>query len=179
MSDSHWFVKNHRIKSFWFDIEVDPVRTPNFYWKSRLHSQAMSFALIRTTIRHSGTGALAKRKHASERGPCGFCCQHLLTQIFFHWGQNKVIDTLQATFSNAYFVTENVWIVFRILLEFVYSSRIDNKITNHYLHPVHQRIYVSRGLIMFYKVCINASIHKYKDIISANYIDEVKITMTS
>ena len=30
MSDSHWFANNHRIKSFWFGIEVDPVWTPNF-----------------------------------------------------------------------------------------------------------------------------------------------------
>ena len=30
VSDSHWFANNHRIKSFWFGIEVDPVRTPNF-----------------------------------------------------------------------------------------------------------------------------------------------------
>ena len=28
MSDSYWFANNHRIKSFWFGIEVDPVRTP-------------------------------------------------------------------------------------------------------------------------------------------------------
>ena len=30
VSDSHWFANKHRIKSFWFGIEVDPVRTPNF-----------------------------------------------------------------------------------------------------------------------------------------------------
>ena len=25
-----WFANNHHIKSFWFGIKVDPVRTPNF-----------------------------------------------------------------------------------------------------------------------------------------------------
>ena len=30
VSDSHWFANNHRIKSFWFGIEVDRVRIPNF-----------------------------------------------------------------------------------------------------------------------------------------------------
>ena len=30
VSDSHGFANNHRIKPFWFGIEEDPVRTPNF-----------------------------------------------------------------------------------------------------------------------------------------------------
>ena len=39
-----------------------------------------------------------------------------------------MIDTLQTTFSNAYFRDRECLNIFRILLEFVHSSRIDNKI---------------------------------------------------
>ena len=33
MSYSHWFANNHRHKSFWFGIEVDPAQTPIFLRK--------------------------------------------------------------------------------------------------------------------------------------------------
>ena len=51
-----WFANNHSITSFWFGIKVELVRNPNFKANNCLHSQAISFALIRTTIRHWGRG---------------------------------------------------------------------------------------------------------------------------
>ena len=49
----------------------------------------------------------------------------IATTILTHWGRDKMADILQTTFSNAFFLNENVWILPKISLECVPKVRIN------------------------------------------------------
>ena len=51
--------------------------------------------------------------------------QNLRTTLI-HWGRNKMAAISQTTFSNAFFLNENIWISIKSSLDFVPKGSINN-----------------------------------------------------
>ena len=60
------------------------------------------------------------------------------SNVFTHWGWDKMATILQMTISNAFFVNENVWIAINIALKFVPKGQVNNMATLVQIMAWHQ-----------------------------------------